>query len=200
MQKKILPYTLIAAVLIVGAFCLWRYMAQVKRSPRGDPERAVKGFMDSAVRINGLVWDEKERENLRENLEAWLRSREADNGEPPEILAMYDMGDPTRFFVRADHGKAVLSSLVLYEFDEYEIRKPIVTGTAAQVDVVFWPKDILGLKQAVTEMGAPVEESESRPLSLTFHLRKKYLTWSVTHVEGDLTPLAESLERMRQFE
>jgi hypothetical protein len=191
------------AVIALGLAALIGWFAYVKRVERelqADPVQAVTSFMKAAQTISSLMWEEEEREALKQELDEWKKAEGKTGKKAPLFFERYDLQDPSRLFVDKSRGKAAFGALLLFQFDSFTVEQKKSNGKSAVVDVSFVPLDILGLRQMMEGMGAPSGEIPERPIKVRFLLQRRWLAWYIVGVEGELQPLIEGFRGMRKFD
>jgi hypothetical protein len=190
-MKKLVGLIVIAVI----AFVIWTaYTARISRireGVQGDPVRTVKSFMNTAVKLSGLMWDEEKREALKADLEKW-----EEGDELPPSLEEYGIEDTSRLFSDESYGKAVAGIVCLYNFDSFSVEDQTVEEDAAMVQVSFLPTDILGLRDTVAALGAPPGETTNEPISVPFYLKKRGYRWYIVEIRGELAEAARAFRRL----
>ena len=89
-MKKLITLVVILVIILGGWWKYSSYVKGIKQGVQGDPVRTVNSFMNTAVKLSNLFWNEEEREAFRRELEEWKKQAEegahdqsAKNGKQP---------------------------------------------------------------------------------------------------------------------
>jgi len=182
-------------VIVVIAFVIWTAysarMNRIKEGVQGDPVRTVKSFMNTAVKLSGLMWDEEKREALKADLEKWKESDEI-----PPTLKEYGIEDTSRLFSDEQYGKAVTGIISMHAFDSFSVDRQTVEEDTATVYVSFLPTDFLGIRDTISALGAPPGETRKEPVSVPFYLKKRGYRWYIVEIRGELAEAARAFRRL----
>jgi hypothetical protein len=184
--------TNIVVVVLVAAAGWWAYSSHIdsiKNGPQGDPVRTVETFMNTVQTFSGLLWKADVQENLRRDLEAWQQASKDGDAEMPESLKQLGMADPAPLFSDERFGKNVLGSLVLFEFDSYSVQRTSIRDDSATVHVSFVPLDIMGMRSAMSGLGAQQSTLGDKPVEARFELKKHWHTWRIEDMGGQAADL-----------
>jgi len=187
---------LVVAVAIWGVYAA--YVSRIESGPQGDPVRAVKAFMDAAVKVSNLLWNEQVQESLRKELQAWQQSAKEGDAEMPESLRSYGLEDPSRLFADESFGRGALTAFSLYYFDSYSADRTHLGKETATVQVSFTPYDFMGIRRTVSQLGAPEGPRPQEPMTARFQLQKTWRGWYIKDIQGEPAEAASAFERLRR--
>jgi hypothetical protein len=192
--------TSVVIIVLVAASAWWAYSSHVnniKNGPQGDPVRAVETLMNTAQTFSGMLWNPEVQAGLKEDLAAWQKSSEEDEAEMPESLKQLGIADPRALFSDEKTGKAALATLSLFHFDAYEIgRTNIRKDDTATVYVSFVPYDFMGMRQAMSGLGAQQNAFKQNPVEAQFDLKKRRHAWRIEKVGGEAADLTRAFRQV----
>jgi len=195
-MKKVSLLVVVVGVAAVTAWVMWaRHVRAVRSGPQGDPVRAVESFMRTAVGINGLLWDEEKRQEVRQALEKWQKGPSKDAA--PSLREL-GIADPAPLFQDEGYGKAAMAIFCMYQFDRFSIAGRDLRSRSAEIAVEFVPRDILGIGKLVEKAGAPALERTKKPVTALFRLRKRGRRWFIVEIGGELGRAIEAAHKLRK--
>ncbi len=189
-------------VLVAIALAIWGlYSSNVKKireSPQGDPVRTVEALMDAVVKASGLLWDEQKRDAMEKDMQELKASAQSgDEDVPPDIFEKYAIESPARLFKDERFGKAAAGSLCIFHIESFSIKETKTGEHSATVTVEFLPKDVFGLKKAISKLGAPTPEQPAKPVVVPFYLEKSRRRWYIVDITGELEPVIKAAHKLR---
>jgi hypothetical protein len=188
---------IVVAVAAGGWWAYSSYVNGIKNGPQGDPERAVRTFMETAQTFSGLLWNSEVQASIRRDLEAWEKASEEGDAEMPESLRELGLEDPRPLFRDERLGKAALGTFSLFSFDSYSIgRTNVRKDNTATVYVSFAPYDFMGMRQALSGLGSQQDMFQQKPVDARFELRKRWHAWEIEKLEGQVTDLTRAFRRL----
>ncbi len=191
-MKRFNSLIVLGVILLAALLIYANHLNKIKARRQHDPAEAVAAFMDAAIKISNLLWDEATREALRRDLKAWREGEEL-----PEGLARYGLKDPSHLFRDPRFGKAAFSTVCLYQFDSYDLRPAPSAAGKATVQVSFLPQDFMGLQKLTSALGVPRTERDPQPVNARFRLEKHWGAWYIVGVEDEMAEAITAFGRLR---
>ena len=200
-MKKLIVLVVVVAVALIGVWWLYaRHVKKIQNSAQGDPVRAVKAFMNTVTTLSTLLWNEDEREDVKQSLDEWKKSLAKDPEAPmPEALKKHGIQAPGPLFEDVEYGKAAMGMFLIYQFDAFSVSEKKVGGATADITVEFLPKDVLGIRKLVAAQGAPAGERRKEPVSAPFRLRRRGYRWHIVEIGGEMGKGIEAMARLRKL-
>ncbi|MHC4713045.1 MAG: hypothetical protein ACYTAN_07215 [Planctomycetota bacterium] len=199
-MKKVIVAVIVVVLIVVA---LWmRDLSERKaaaESVQANPLKTVESVMGNTAKLTGLMWDEKQREELKAEAERLEEAgEEATEEETRDVFEQYGLVPQYPLFADEHYGKSFVATLLMHRFDEFEVKSSTVKEATATISVEFTPKDVLGLKALTEKLGAPTPKEEPKPVSIVFYLEKKGYRWYITDTRGELSDAVRAFSRLKR--
>lgn len=192
---------LVAMGLAVAGGIWWKNASDRKKAEAGDqgtPVRAVRSYMNTIAKIGTLIWNEKQQETFKADVEKLKKKPEEQAGKAVKgIFEKYGLKDPTYLFEEKKYGKAAATAFLLFHFETFTVKSDDTKENTATITVEFTPQDILGLQTLTTELGAPAPKTKKNPIRVFFDLEKRHYKWYITGIRGELSKPIDAFSRLR---